>query len=42
MVIADRAKRTRKINTTMGFETMNVMLWNGFSWIKIASCDPRL
>jgi hypothetical protein len=42
IMVIDRTKRTGKSNTTVDFETLNVMVWNGFSWLKIASCGTRL
>lgn len=42
MVIRDRTWRTRKRNTTMDFETLNVTVSNGFSWQKLGSCGVRL
>jgi len=42
MVIPDRTESTGKSNTTMDFEILNAMVWNGFSWLKLWPCGARL
>jgi hypothetical protein len=43
MVTADtrRTKCIGKSNTTVDFDNLNVIVLNGFSWLKLASCGAR-